>query len=322
MKRFFTSWVFAACCAAMLGSCSDDKYDDSAIRQEIENIKSEIAAMKTQISSLKTLVEALDRHKFITDCTQQSDGSYTVKFSDGTWISIRDGKDGSDGKDGADAPAIGIARNGDGVYCWTLGGTFILDDRGAAIPVAGRDGADGEDGATPTINGDGYWEIGGKPILDADGKPIKAVGRDGKDGQDGKDGDSFFEKVEQNEDEVIFTLANGETIVIPKAKEVNFFFDRTSLTLKYGTTERVAVTQKGVESFAVTKPDGWRVSLAENTLTVTAPAKENVFAERNGEISVVAIGATATIVAKLRVTVTDEILDGAGAGSSRWEAWN
>ena len=43
MKKFFTLLVLAACCAAMTWGCSDDKYDDTEIRQEIENLKQEIA---------------------------------------------------------------------------------------------------------------------------------------------------------------------------------------------------------------------------------------------------------------------------------------
>ena len=46
MKKIFTTLLLAACFAAMLGSCSGDKYDDSELRQEIENIKSEIASIK------------------------------------------------------------------------------------------------------------------------------------------------------------------------------------------------------------------------------------------------------------------------------------
>lgn len=45
MKKFFTLLVLAACCAAMTWGCSDDKYDDTEIRQEIENLKQEIASM-------------------------------------------------------------------------------------------------------------------------------------------------------------------------------------------------------------------------------------------------------------------------------------
>lgn len=51
MKKFFTLLVLAACCAAMTWGCSDDKYDDTEIRQEIENLKQEIASMKEQVNS-------------------------------------------------------------------------------------------------------------------------------------------------------------------------------------------------------------------------------------------------------------------------------
>lgn len=52
MKKFFTLLVLAACCAAMTWGCSDDKYDDTEIRQEIENLKQEIASMKEQVKAI------------------------------------------------------------------------------------------------------------------------------------------------------------------------------------------------------------------------------------------------------------------------------
>lgn len=67
MKKFFTLLVLAACCAAMTWGCSDDKYDDTEIRQEIENLKQEIASMKEQVNSLKTIIDALNENKFITN---------------------------------------------------------------------------------------------------------------------------------------------------------------------------------------------------------------------------------------------------------------
>ena len=67
----------------------------------------------------------------------------------------------------------------------------------------------------------------------------------------------------------------------------------------------------------------WSAIIAEgDVLTITAPAKENVYAETSGEVSVVAVGATATVIAKVQVLATDEILGGASAGSSDWEEWN
>lgn len=138
----------------------------------------------------------------------------------------------------------------------------------------------------------------------------------------GEDGDSFFKSVVQDDDNVTFTLTNGDQIVLPKAKEVNFVIERTSLTLKFGASQNLAVTQKGVENLAIAKPDGWRAWLEGDVLTITAPAKENVYAETSGEVSVVAVGATATVIAKVQVLATDEILGGASAGSSDWEEWN
>lgn len=51
MKKFFTLLVLAACCAAMTWGCSDDKYDDTEIRQEIENLKQENRSIRSRRSS-------------------------------------------------------------------------------------------------------------------------------------------------------------------------------------------------------------------------------------------------------------------------------
>ena len=112
MKKIFTLLALAACCAAMTWSCSDDKYDDTEIRQEIENLKQEIASMKEQVNSLKTIIDALNENKFITNYTEAADGSCTITFNDGKAITLHNGKDG------AAAPVIGIAQF-EGVYYWT-----------------------------------------------------------------------------------------------------------------------------------------------------------------------------------------------------------
>ncbi len=152
MKKFFTLLVLAACCAAMTWGCSDDKYDDTEIRQEIENLKQEIASMKEQVNSLKTIIDALNENKFITNYTEAADGSCTITFNDGKTITLHNGKDG------AAAPAIGIAQF-EGIYYWTLGGDdqWLLDDNQNKIPVAGQNGK------TPTINKDGYGRSTAKP---------------------------------------------------------------------------------------------------------------------------------------------------------------
>lgn len=266
MKKFFTLLVLAACCAAMTWGCSDDKYDDTEIRQEIENLKQEIASMKEQVNSLKTIIDALNENKFITNYTEAADGSCTITFNDGKTITLHNGKDG------AAAPAIGIAQF-EGIYYWTLGGDdqWLLDDNQNKIPVAGQNGK------TPTINKDGYWEIDGETIKGEDGQPIKAVGKDGANGDKGEDGDSFFKSVVQDDENVTFTLTNGDQIVLPKAKEVNFVIERTSLTLKFGASEAYALTAGGwIPTVEMTSaPAGWTADfdIARRSLLIAPPAE-------------------------------------------------
>ena len=148
----------------------------------------------------------------------------------------------------------------------------------------------------------------------ADGKPVKATGAKG---------DSFFKEVRETDDEVIFILSDNDNteIRIPKAKEINFVIEKTSLVLKYGMSKTLAVTQHGVLNHSIAKPDGWRATLDGDVLTITAPVKENTYAEREGKVSVVAVGATATVIAIVEVTASDAILEDSGAGDSNWEEW-
>lgn len=303
MKKLFTLLAFTACLATANWSCSDD-YDDSELRREIENLKQELAQIKSQISSLQTIINAVDTDKFITKITK-TDNGYTITFSGGDTITIENGEKG------ADAPVIGIDLF-EGVYYWTIGGKgkWLTDTSGNKIPVAGEDGISPE----LDVDAEGYWTVDGKRITGADGKPVKATGAKG---------DSFFKEVRETDDEVIFILSDNDNteIRIPKAKEINFVIEKTSLVLKYGMSKTLAVTQHGVLNHSIAKPDGWRATLDGDVLTITAPVKENTYAEREGKVSVVAVGATATVIAIVEVTASDAILEDSGAGDSNWEEW-
>ena len=300
MKKIFTLLAFTACFAAANWSCSDD-YDDSELRRKIENLKQELAQIKSQIGSLQTIINAVDTDKFITKITE-TDNGYTITFSGGDTITIENGEKGTD------APIIGIGLF-EGVYYWTIGGKgqWLTDASGNKIPVAG------EDGISPKLDVDseGYWTVDGKRISGADGNPVKATGAAG---------DSFFKNVRETDDEVIFTLSDNTEIRIPKAKEINFVIEKTDLILQFGQSKELAVTQHGVLSYSISKPDGWRAALNGDVLTITAPVKDNTYAEKTGKVSVVAVGATATVVAVVNVMVPS--LNGeAGAGGSNWEEW-
>ena len=212
----------------------EDLYDD--LDGRVEDLEEACEKMNTNIEALQTLVAALQNNDTITTIAPIKQGDkvvgYTITFSKSEPITIyhgndgkdgangadgQDGANGTDGKDGKDGytPKIGIAKDVDDVYYWTLDGEWLLDDNGNKIKAVGTDGKDGEDGEDGAngkdgqdgVNGkdgqdgqngkdgvtpkleirDGYWYISYDNGLTWD-KLGKATGEDGKDGADGEDG--------------------------------------------------------------------------------------------------------------------------------------
>ena len=216
--------AFAALFAVVaLTSC---KYDDDDLWNSVHGLENRVAKleelckqMNTNISSLQTIVTALQNNVYVTGTTPlMKDGKeigYTITFSKGNPITIYHGKDGQDGEDGT-TPTIGVKKDTDGVYYWTLNGEFIMVD-GGKIQAEGKDGTNGINGTTPQFkiendywfisynNGTNWTQLG------------KATGEDGKDGEDGVGGDSMFSGVDYktSTDYVIFTLADGTQIKLP-----------------------------------------------------------------------------------------------------------
>ena len=197
-----------------LTSC---KYDDDDLWNSVHGLENRVAKleelckqMNTNISSLQTIVTALQNNVYVTGTTPlMKDGKeigYTITFSKGNPITIYHGKDGQDGEDGT-TPTIGVKKDTDGVYYWTLNGEFIVVD-GGKIQAEGKDGTNG---TTPQfkIEND-YWFVSYD-----NGANWTQLGK--ATGEDGIGGDSMFSGVdyETSTDYVIFTLSNGTQIKLP-----------------------------------------------------------------------------------------------------------
>ena len=82
----------------------------------------------------------------------------------------------------------------------------------------------------------------------------------------------------------------GVAVNLPKyvVETVNVQLSRTSMFVGFGTSKDVEITTEGVsEAYVMTKPDGWKATITNNTLTVTAPlasAAEVGAIETSGEI--------------------------------------
>ena len=238
-----------------LASC---EYDDSGIwnkldeyGKSIKDHEERISAleelckkMNTNISSLQTIVAALENNDYVTNVSPvREDGvivGYTISFSKSDTITIYHGQDGADGQDGIDGkdgytPQIGVMKDLDGIYYWTLDGEWLLDGKGNKIKAVGVDGengtngengsngANGEDGKDGTNGIDGItprlkiendywyisydngatWELLGKATGE-DGKD-GADGENGADGEDGKDGENGADGEDGKDGDNIFS---------------------------------------------------------------------------------------------------------------------
>lgn len=157
----------------------------------------------TNLSSLQAIVTALQNNDYITSVDPLTENGkvvgYTIKFAKSNPIVIYNGKDGADGN----TPVIGIRKDTDGIYYWTLDGEFILVD-GHKIQAQG----DGN-GTTPKLEiRNGYWWVSYD-----NGQNWEQLGK--ATGEDGKDGESI--KITQDENNVYFELEDGTVIAIPKS---------------------------------------------------------------------------------------------------------
>ena len=284
-------------CGLLLFGCSKE-YDDSALRNDLSDLENRVAKleelckqMNTNISSLQKIVDALQDNLSISKVEQISDG-YIIHFSDGSTATIKNGKDSGT------IPVIGVRKDTDGCYYWTLDGEWLTDEKGNKVKAQGtdgkdgvdgedgNDGADGEDGTDGTNGKDGItpqlkiengrWMLSmddGKTWTDigqatgADGKD-GVDGTDGEDGVDGKDGtNGIFKSVTEDDDNVYFTLEDDSVITIPKSDNSKFAiaFDTTDIAiLNGGESKTISYTITDATENTVVKAiaqDEWKVKV-------------------------------------------------------------
>lgn len=287
MKRFLN--VLPLALAAILAvSC----YDDSKVMERLDNLESRVDSLTAQVGTVETLINALESNVYIKAVTEVT-GGYEIEFTDGKKITIKNGQNG------ADAPEISALKDADGIYYWTLDGEWLLDAEGNKVP-AGM-------GQPKLKTENGQWYIS------ADGQEWALIGPDVA---------CTIKNVEIAETAVTFTLANGETIVIPIFTALDITFDVEDGT-SFNTMARInyAITG-GTENNRV-------VVISNNVTAVVTPTDATagvitVTPENVGQYEIVVFvtdGVSSTIFKTLKfgvdcLVVTDELATlGAEAGT-------
>lgn len=283
-----------AVCIGTFSSCYNDddlKNSISGLEERMDKLEALLQNIQSDISTLKTLTDALSQNKSIASVLENEDGSYTIKFSDKTEVTIRNGENGED------APQITVIKDEeDGIYYWGVTGTdgkktLLKDGEGNKMPVTA---------AAPKIriNADTKeWEISSDSGKTWESTGVYASGESTGD-------TSLFSGVSQDDDYAYFTLKDGTVLKVLKSKELKCEILSGKQYFANDEEKLIPVEMSGISKYTVTKPDGWKASLTGKGLVIIAPAEENQYAETGGKVAVMAVASNGkSIISEIPVVL-------------------
>ncbi|MBR3287280.1 MAG: DUF4465 domain-containing protein [Bacteroidales bacterium] len=111
----------------------------------------------------------------------------------------------------------------------------------------------------------------------------------------GEDAEGLFVSVDNTaEDFVIITMQDGSELQFARYDAEAPVFEIAEISeqelFKPAETRTYEVTAENVVDWLIVKPDGWKATLADGILSVTAPAEDNPYAEQEGIIAIQVIG--------------------------------
>ena len=352
VKFIHVVYLLCICCLSLglLGSC---KYDDSDLVERVDNLEGRLAKLEEQckqinanINSLQIIVNALKEANHITSISNLVENGveigYKIEFAKSDPIHIYHGKAGADGARGEDGytPLIGVKKDKDGIYYWTLDGNWLTDNDGNKVRAQGLDGKDGYNGKDGKDGEDGKDGKDGEDGKDGkDGKDgyNGSDGKDGKDGYNGKNGvtpklrikDGNWEvsynngvswetlgsatggvvpcpikSVEVKGRYVLFTLNSGDKIKIPLYNAITIKFEETTIGMKASSQIDLLYTLTGGDNVKVSAiGEGVRTSVDESAKKLTITTDVNF---TGGKVLVHATDGNN--VATVELTIVKEVL--------------
>ena len=207
MKRLFN-----ILCATLLLTLTSCQHEDiwNKLReheQRIEELEEQCRKLNSNIEAIREILAAIQQNDYVTEVMKIMENGvevgYSLTFSKSGTITIYHGTDGTDGADGG-TPNIAIKKAADGAYYWTSNGEWITDDDGNKIPATVSD--PDANYVTPQFRvSDGVWYVSydnGNSWREIE------VGND-------QEGDSFFQSVTTDSENLYLTLADGTVVTVP-----------------------------------------------------------------------------------------------------------
>ncbi len=297
--KFLRNLALVALVACPL-AVSCDKYDDSAIRQQLESLVDKVFELEQKMNSeIDALNKLLDGKLLIEKVTTDSKtGITTILLTNGNELELLPEKD---------LKSFVTYITSGGVDYWAYidekgQKQYFLDKNGEAFPV--KDGMPKvvvEDEDTYLVLGGNKYPLSGNSVF--------------------SDYDVITDELTEEVLAVTFTFGENMSFTVTVDGAAGLLFvqksgiSSTKVLKDYfvavGTSAKIQIQEQGVVDYVLQIPDGWRVKDGEDALLgkyfeVTAPAAsliESGVAIAEGELKVMAVleGGKAT-VAKLNLT--------------------
>ncbi len=241
------------------------KYDDSGITGRVDDLENRVAELERLVNELTanlgTLVTAIDalenQDRIVSVNKLPGDAGWEIVFANSGTVTIYNGANGKDG----DSPVIGVQKDTDGIYYWTLNGEFLLDGNNQKIPATAQYGV-------PQIkieDGKFWFSTDGEKWIECGDVASEGIGT--------------IKGVEDKGDSVVFTLYDDSTITIPKVQSFALNIEDTEVGIAAGETAQIPYTITAADDatkITAIPVAGYSVSVTktssfEGTLNITAP---------------------------------------------------
>lgn len=258
MKRFLSILSLV-----ILGFVSTACYDDTDIREAIDDLDGRVTTLETlctelntNLSALTTLVQAMQKGDYVVSVSplieDGVDVGYRIVFKESGVVDLYHGKDGADGADGEDGkdgangqdgangangtdghtPVLGTKQDTDGAYYWTIDGEWVLDGEGNKIPLVTV-------GATPQLKIENEtWFVSYD-----DGKTWEELGAAVAVG---------IKDIKEENGELVIIMADGTVIAVPLGSPMKVVLGEfDAAALQYGADLEIPYTIEGAEGDVV-----------------------------------------------------------------------
>ena len=270
-KIFLLSLVFGA----MVVSC--DKYDDSEIKESLSDLAGRVTALESLRQDVASLKDIVGGHVTVSSC-EEKDGVYTVTLSDGSVIKVNAGM--------TELPVITFFTETGRTY-WG----YFQD--GKVQPLLYNNAKVEVTSVTPAMK----FNDEGKLEISVDGGRTWVV-------SEGQISGGLFSDLTQDDGYLTLVLADGFTeITIPleENKQMVFMACTGKQYFKAAETKSIPVEMVGVDRYTITEtPQGWSATLADGTMSVTAPAANT--GAKEGYIKMIGVGSQ-TDIAQVYVAI-------------------